>query len=288
MYKTSDTYKDRYDLGLTAVHEAGHWFALAHTFDGGCNAHGDFVADTPAMKVPTSGCPPDATKDTCPNDAGFDPIHNYMDYSYDQCYTEFTQRQARPGRTTSGSSSAPDRPAWRRCVATTCPKLWPRRRRVAWSAKWVAGRCRPAVTIAGNVVIGRGRGARREGRAEPCTRLLRGCCRLSSPRTWPDAPAHPAARSAGHTDQGDPTVRLHDDSFAPSRPVQRGKRKFDDDDETFARAGTAGSWRSSRTSPTRGPAGPPGTSPRPPRRARGRTRTGSSPSWPRSTPSSAS
>ena len=93
MYKTSNTYKDRYDLGFTAVHEAGHWFALEHTFAGGCNAHGDFVDDTPAMKIPTSGCPPDGSKDTCPRDPGFDPIHNFMDYSYDQCYTEFTQGQ---------------------------------------------------------------------------------------------------------------------------------------------------------------------------------------------------
>ena len=94
MYKTSDTYKDRYDLGFTAVHEVGHWHALDHTFYGGCNAHGDGVDDTPAMKDPTSGCPPDGTKDTCPNDPGFDPIHNFMDYSYDQCYTELTQGQA--------------------------------------------------------------------------------------------------------------------------------------------------------------------------------------------------
>jgi hypothetical protein len=50
------------------------------------------VADTPAMKVPTSGCP--AGKDTCPKEPGLDPIHNYMDYSYDSCYFEFTPGQA--------------------------------------------------------------------------------------------------------------------------------------------------------------------------------------------------
>jgi hypothetical protein len=89
---TSTAYAGRYDQGETATHETGHWLDLEHTFYGGCNAKGDFVADTPPEKTPTSGCP--AGKDTC-SQPGLDPIHNYMDYSYDSCYTEFTQGQTR-------------------------------------------------------------------------------------------------------------------------------------------------------------------------------------------------
>ena len=88
----SERYAGRYDLGETLTHEAGHWLNLAHTFDGGCKEPGDYVDDTPAMSVPTSGCP--EGKDSCPDLPGFDPIHNYMDYSYDSCYTEFTPGQA--------------------------------------------------------------------------------------------------------------------------------------------------------------------------------------------------
>ncbi len=91
MVHTSTRYEGQYDLGKTLTHESGHSFNLAHTFDGACNHWGDYVADTPAEGTPTHGCP--EGKDTC-SDPGLDPIHNYMDYSFDSCYNQFTQGQA--------------------------------------------------------------------------------------------------------------------------------------------------------------------------------------------------
>ena len=85
------------NLGLTLVHEMGHYFNLMHTFGTSCSANADRCTDTPAQSQPHYYC--DHSTDTCSGTAGMDPVWNFMDYSEDSCMVRFTACQVERMRT---------------------------------------------------------------------------------------------------------------------------------------------------------------------------------------------
>ncbi len=80
-----------YDLGKTAVHEAGHWLNLKHLW-GDENCGDDGVSDTPKQASYTIGCP-STVRITCGNGPYGDMYMNYMDFTNDRCINMFTQGQ---------------------------------------------------------------------------------------------------------------------------------------------------------------------------------------------------
>jgi len=87
--------------GMISVHEVGHWFGLYHTFQGNsCDGPGDYIKDTPQESVAATACSNGGKAlDSCPGLKGLDPVKNYMDYSGEGCWQQFTKGQARRMRT---------------------------------------------------------------------------------------------------------------------------------------------------------------------------------------------
>lgn len=82
-----------FNMGITAVHEVGHWLGLYHTFQDGCTQNGDHVDDTPSHRTPNYGKPDDCEPNGACKEGEFAPVHNYMNYCDDEWLTEFTDKQ---------------------------------------------------------------------------------------------------------------------------------------------------------------------------------------------------
>ncbi|MFM2138124.1 MAG: hypothetical protein RJA57_431 [Bacteroidota bacterium] len=80
-----------YDMGKTAVHEAGHWLGLKHIW-GDTYCGDDGVADTPKQAGFNVNCP-SASRVTCGNGPYGDMFMNYMDLTSDACMSLFTNGQ---------------------------------------------------------------------------------------------------------------------------------------------------------------------------------------------------
>jgi len=83
--------KAGYELGKTAVHEAGHWLGLRHIW-GDSYCGNDMIGDTPGQSSFTQGCPK-GIHTSCNNGPGGDMYMNYMDLTLDACTNLFTEGQ---------------------------------------------------------------------------------------------------------------------------------------------------------------------------------------------------
>lgn len=80
-----------FNMGRTAVHEAGHWLGLKHIW-GDSQCGDDEVSDTPKQGFFTQGCPT-GFRSSCANGPTGDMYMNYMDYTNDACMNLFTAGQ---------------------------------------------------------------------------------------------------------------------------------------------------------------------------------------------------
>ncbi len=85
-------------FGRVFTHEAGHWMALAHPFEGGCGTSscansGDYICDTPPTRNANYGIP--SQQNSCNNDSPDlpDQTRNHMDYANDGAKDLFTAGQ---------------------------------------------------------------------------------------------------------------------------------------------------------------------------------------------------
>jgi hypothetical protein len=83
--------KAGYEMGKTAVHEAGHWLGLRHIW-GDTYCGDDLIDDTPKQGTFTSGCP-SGVRQSCGSGPGGDMYMNYMDITLDACTNLFTEGQ---------------------------------------------------------------------------------------------------------------------------------------------------------------------------------------------------
>ena len=109
------------DQGKTGIHELGHGLNLHHTFnvlsksdttsngcplDTDCSTQGDLCCDTDPHKVSISFTCTDSQINECTGSIYGDVVHNYMDYSDQDCQYMFSQDQIDRMRATLESTRA--------------------------------------------------------------------------------------------------------------------------------------------------------------------------------------